>query len=571
MQRTPLTKTDTRFVLFLVALLAYSGVGASDEPQIEAPQYGGTLNVGTVYVTLSALSWDPVDWTWKSNHDFGSVREHLFVADLTKSVGQGGPYRFVNEAHLPEDAIRGELAEKWYWEDPQTLVIKLRRGVMWHGKPGVMAPRELDAEDVLYTFNLIDASPKKSVGNYYDYIDEIEIRDAHTLVFHTNKFNAEWMYRFGYGYQSSIVPVEHARVDPKDWRNVVGTGPFELTNYIQGNMHEYSRRDDYWDHIELSNRSYRLPFVNKVKYRIIKDEATFLTALRTAKIDILESMRWIAVEHMRESTPELKWAKWLAQTGSFISLRLDHEPFKDIRVRRALNLAVNQQEILELFYGGHAELMAYPQHPEFGPYFQPLDEMPDSVRELFTYNPEKARALLKEAGYGEGLSFTIQVCSCSPTNMDLIPLLAKYLEDVGVEIKLQPMEYASFLSAMTTKTHAPGYFMNNGHTNPIATLRKFGSTHTWNPAQFHDLEYDEALLQLAAEADEQKRIALARELTRHLLEQTPYIWLPIQYLYTAWWPWVKNYGGELRAGAVRPGPVYSRLWIDQKMKKEMGF
>ncbi|MDG2277739.1 MAG: hypothetical protein P8L31_07235, partial [Pseudomonadales bacterium] len=101
-----------RFVLLACAVLVAVGVTATERE----PQYGGTLNVGTVYVTLSALSWDPADWTWKSNHDFGAVREHLFVADLSKSVAQGGPYRFVNEAHLPEDAIRGELAESWHWD-----------------------------------------------------------------------------------------------------------------------------------------------------------------------------------------------------------------------------------------------------------------------------------------------------------------------------------------------------------------------------------------------------------------------------------------------------------------------
>ena len=56
-----------------------------------------------------------------------------------------------------------------------------------------------------------------------------------------------------------------------------------------------------------------------------------------------------------------------------------------------------------------------------------------------------------------------------------------------------------------------------------------------------------------------------------VLADAPYIWLPTPYVYTAWWPWVKNYNAELRAGAVRPGPIYARMWIDQDMKKKMGF
>ena len=71
--------------------------------------------------------------------------------------------------------------------------------------------------------------------------------------------------------------------------------------------------------------------------------------------------------------------------------------------------------------------------------------------------------------------------------------------------------------------------------------------------------------------DEAERIKTLRRLTREIMIEAPYIWLPVGYVHSAWWPWVKNYGGELRAGAVRPGPIYSRIWIDRQLKAEMGF
>ena len=159
-------------------------------------------------------------------------------------------------------------------------------------------------------------------------------------------------------------------------------------------------------------------------------------------------------------------------TGQFLAMRVDTKPFDDIRVRRALNLAVNKQEIVKEYYGGNAELFAYPQHPDYLGYFEPLEAMPDSIKELFTYNPEKAKKLLAEAGVPKGFTFKVQVCSCSPDHMDLLPLLAAYFEQVGVKIEIQPMEYGAFLSAMTSKTNAPGYLMSNGHTNPTTTIRK---------------------------------------------------------------------------------------------------
>jgi len=93
----------------------------------------------------------------------------------------------------------------------------------------------------------------------------------------------------------------------------------------------------------------------------------------------------------------------------------------------------------------------------------------------------------------------------------------------------------------------------------------------WNPSQYSDPEYDKKMAAVYLERDEAKRQAMLKEMTREILDKAPYIWLPTPHVFTAWWPWVKNYGGELRAGAVRPGPIYARIWIDQEMKKKMGF
>ena len=265
-----------------------------------APQYGGDLNIGTVYVTLSPLSWDPADWTWKSNHDTGSVREQLFAGDLDKSVRKGGNYPFIADAYLPSGAIRGELAERWHWQDDLTLVIELRRDARFTERPGVMAARPLEAADVVFSYNLIDQSPKR-IATYFDHIRRVYARDRHTVVFEFSEYNAEWMYRFGYGYYSGISPRELGNLDRKDWRNVSGTGPFTLEKYVQANAHIYRRNDDYWGTEAIAGKEYPIPFVDRVIYRIIKDEATFLTALRTGQSDILEAMRWIAVDHLKKN------------------------------------------------------------------------------------------------------------------------------------------------------------------------------------------------------------------------------------------------------------------------------
>ena len=540
--------------------------------QAEKPQYGGTLNIGMVYATLAPLSWDAADWPWKFQQDTGLMYEQLFAADLSKAKRNGGRYSFIPDSWLPSDGIRGELAESWQLkENPPRVEIKLRKGVMYPAKPGVMASRELTAEDVVFSYNRLDKSPKK-IPTYFDHVQKVEATDKHTVVFTFNNYHAEWDYRFGWGYYSGIVPKEVADAGASNWKNANGTGPFMLTDYLQGNAVTFSKNPGYWDKENSGGQAYKLPFVDRIIYRTIKDEATQHAALRTAKLDVLEAIRWSYVDELKKSAPQLKWSRWLGTGGTFLAMRVDTKPFDDVRVRRALNMAVNKQEIVTSYYGGNAELFAYPQHPDYLGYFEPLEAMPDSIKELYVYNPDKAKKLLAEAGFPKGFSFKVQVCACAPDHMDLLPLVAAYLEKVGVKVEIQPLEYGAFLSAMTTKTNAPGYFMLNGHTNPTTTIRKsFVTKQTWNPSQYSDPEYDKKMAVVYQERDENKRQAMLKEMTREIVDKAPYIWLPVGYAYTAWWPWVKNYGGELRAGSERPGPIHARMWVDQEMKKKMGF
>ena len=545
---------------------------ASALAQADKPQYGGTLNIALVYWTLSPLSWDPGDWAWKFGQDTGMVYEQLFAADLSKAKSHGGKYDFVADSWLPSDAIRGELAESWKTLDnPFRVEVKLRKGVMFPDKPGVMKARELVADDVVYSFYRLDKSPKKVAG-YYDHVDKVEAVDKHTVLFTFKNYNAEWDYRFGWGYYSGIVPKEVSDAGAGNWKNVNGTGPFQISDYVQGNAVTFAKNAGYWDKETIGGQANKLPYVDKIVYRTIKDEAATYAALRTGKLDVVESVRWSAVDELKKNAPALKWKKWVDAGGTFMALRTDVKPFDDIRVRRALNIAVNKDEIVKQYYAGNAVLFGYPMHPDYVGYYETLDQMTLSAQELFVYNPDKAKALLAEAGYAKGFSFKVQVCSCSPDHMDLLPLVAAYLDKVGVKLEIQPMDYGAFLSAMTTKTHAAGYFMRNGHTNPTTSIRKsFTTKQFWNPAIYSDPEMDKRMAATVLERDEGKRKILVKLMTRDIVEKAPYIWLPTPIGNTAWWPWVKNYDGELRAGSERPGPIHARMWIDQTMKKKMGF
>lgn len=570
-QETRMTPVRTRIALRCLPLAAALAL-ATGAHAAETPRHGGHLEIINYYPTINALTWDPADFVWKINNDAGHIYESLFAGDLDKAQSRGGKYNFEPDAWLATDAMRGELAESWeVKQDPLRVEITLRKGVMFPAKEGVMAARELTAEDVVYSFERANNSPRKVPG-YFDHVDRAEATGPHSVTFHMNKFNAEWDYRFGYGYYAQIYPREVVEKGISDWRNINGSGPFRLTAYTQGNAARYERNADYWDTTTIGGESYKLPFIDSFTYRTVKDESTQLSLLRTGRVDIMEQIRWSAVDELKKSAPDLQWRRSLMHAGYLLALRNDAKPFDDVRVRRAMNMAVNKQEIVDALYQGNAQKLAFPLHPDYVGYYEPLENMPDSIRALFEYNPDEAKKLLAEAGYPKGFSFKAQVCACNTSHMELMPLLAAYYEQIGVKMEIVPMEYAAYFGAMNASTHTAAYMHQKGHSNPTTALRNsFTKGDPWNVSKWHNEDFEAGMAKVFLEQDETKRQEMMRELSRMALEDAAYVYLPTPYIYRAWWPWVKNYDGELRAGAVKPGPIYARIWIDQDLKKKMGY
>jgi peptide/nickel transport system substrate-binding protein len=136
----------TAKVRSLLAALSAIAAVSSAFAQTEAPKYGGLLSIGTNAPSLAPLSWDPADWNYKTAQDAGFYYDRLFIADFAKAKSQGGPYGFKSDSYLPSDAFKGDLAESWKWlENPLRLEVKLRQGVMFPEKPGVMAARATTA------------------------------------------------------------------------------------------------------------------------------------------------------------------------------------------------------------------------------------------------------------------------------------------------------------------------------------------------------------------------------------------------------------------------------------------
>jgi peptide/nickel transport system substrate-binding protein len=562
-------KIVSAFLLIAIVSLCSGPVAA------EEPHYGGTLKMCNLGAGLNPIAWDNAAWIWKHGHDTGLYMEHLFSGDLQKGPRGTNEYAFQASAWIPPSVMRGELVESFeIIKDPLQIVFHLRKGVYWQEKEGVMKKREFVADDVVYSMNRLKAAPR-AIPTYIDWSDW-EAKDKHTVVAKLSKWNANWGYRFGWGYYDAVQPpeMEKAKGGANQWKNAAGTGPYMITDYKTGHSQTYSKNPDYWDSTKIGGKEYKLPFTDKVTYMIIKDRQSRNSALKTGKIDMHMVVDARDVAELKKSTPDLKWAKYPSTGGFMVSLRMDTKPFDDIRVRRALNLAVNQQEIIDTLLEGDGILVNYPFPPAFKEVYTPYDQLPPSAQELFTYNPEKAKKMLAEAGYPDGFTFKAQINNSSQLGLDIGAMVVGYLAKVGVTLELETMDYPSYMSMMFQKKMGPGYFFSNDHGNPFATIRKnFVTGQTWNPYMFADKYLDETFFKTVEDPNltQEEGFAKMKELAVYAMDKAPAIWLPGGYGYVAYWPWVKNYYGEIRVGAWRPGPIFARIWIDEDLKKKMGY
>ncbi len=373
------------------------------------------------------------------------------------------------------------------------------------------------------------------------------------------------------GFHLKQVPPEMIQKygNMNDWRNSCGTGPFILVDYVTDSSCTLVKNPSYWgkDPIHLENQ---LPYLDSTKILIIPDLSTRLAAMRTAKIDWIDNVVWEDADQLKKTSPQLKYLRYLAGSAAAIHMRVDKPelPFYDIRVRRALNMAVDKKAIAETYYGGNAELLVYPVGPipEFMDMYTPVEKLPESTRELFEYHPDKAKQLLAEAGYPNG--FKTEVV-CYQTQVDLFSIVRDYWAKIGVELKLDLKDYAAWHSILATRSYK---YMHSYGVNGFQPFVQTTTTpgNVYNASIVNDPRINEAKKAIdEAFFDEAKRRQVVREIAPYILAQAFEVQLPGVYIHTFWQPWVKGYNGEYNLGYAHYNDIAKYLWVDQDLKEKM--
>ncbi|ARQ08327.1 peptide ABC transporter substrate-binding protein [Rhizobium etli] len=313
--------------------------------------------------------------------------------------------------------VQPQLAKSWEISaDGLTYTFKLRTGVKFHDGEAFDAPAAKFALDRARGANSVN--PQK---RFFASIASIETPDAETLVLHLSAPTGSLIYWLGWPASIMVAPksAETDKVTP------IGTGPFKFASWMKGDRVELVRNGDYWNK-EASAK------LDKVTFRFIADPQAQAAALKSGDLDAFPE--FAAPELMSSFDGETRLITKVGNTELKVVAGMNNakKPFNDKRVRQALMMAIDRQTVIDGAWSG----LGTP----IGSHYTPNDPGYKDMTGVLPYDVEKAKALLAEAGYPNGFTFTIK----SP-QMAYAPRSAQVMQamfaEIGVTMNIEPTEF----------------------------------------------------------------------------------------------------------------------------------
>ena len=443
------------------------------------------------------------------------------------------PLRSVETA----DTIIGELAERWAWRDgDRTLVFFLRKDVRWHdGRP-------FSSHDVKVTFDLVREAPEAPARlrvnprkDWYANVAAVEAPDPHTVVFHLRRPQPSLLPMLATGYGA----VYAAHVPPERYRTeCVGTGPFRLREWRRGAFIDYVKNPDYF----VKDR----PYLDGLRYLIIADRRTRMTALQTGQVDAAFPTEWSRglAEELTRAVPRLTLTVASANVYDNLVFNVTRPPFDDPRVRRAVSHAVDRRALVAAVHQGGAVLgaaMAPPPHGVWGLAQADLAGWPGYGRA--EDDKATARRLLTEAGYDPSRPLRVEMVTRNiPGYLDLSAFVIDELRKVGVEATLRPVESGQLSSLLSRgEFQMASNLTGLAPDDPDANLyENFGCGSPRNYARHCSDILTRLIEEQSREPDGARRLALVHAAQRRIEEEAARPILAWRLTYYVAWPHVRN-------------------------------
>jgi peptide/nickel transport system substrate-binding protein len=399
-----------------------------------------------------------------------------------------------------------KLATSWEAINDTTWVFHLRKGVKFHnGEP-------FDAEAVKFNIErVLDPAQKAKRRTYFTFIDRVEVVDPYTVKIIT-KYPAGFAIA-NLGFAMSIHPPKYVKEKGKSYvaSHPVGTGPFKFVRWLKDQEIVLEANEDYWD---------GPPQIRTLIFKPIPEDGTRVAALMAGDVDIAKNIPFHLTPMINKSKRSrvLETPSGLTVNVFFDTLK-EGSPMQDKRVRQAINYGVDNKAIIEKILGGYGKAVGSPLNPAHFGYSPKIKPYP--------YDPEKAKALLKEAGYGSGLSLTLN----SPSgrfqkDKEFAEAVAGQLAKIGVNVKVVVWEWGNYIKKLYSAEGAgPMYTRGWGASFDGDAVVSPNFQCGVKRSKYCNKELDALLAEARSSLDVAKREKLYEKIGLFLREEAPCLWM----------------------------------------------
>lgn len=431
--------------------------------------------------------------------DVATLDPHKFNGMFTRSVGF---WIFDVLVMNGQDGLpKPELAKEWKRVDDNTWEFKLVDNAKFHnGEP-------FNADAVVYSFQRMQTDEfKKFNALFYETpFKELKKIDDYTVQIITEKPFNDLLWYLGRTF--IVAPKYYSEVSSEEAAmKPVGTGPFKFVEWV---------KDDHLTVVANEEYFQGAPLVKNAMVKVIPEASQRLNELTTGNVDLITNLPADLAQQANSDVSRL--VPYMSLRKMHLNLQLKNPILANPKVREALQYGVDRQTIIDTLLGGATEpLQSTVNPPNNDPSLVP-----------YPYDFEKAKALLKEAGYENGFEITFQTTADAfGSDKDISQLVAQDLEKLGIKVNLEVIEENKLWELLETHDHPGIMFLGLGTYNlPIKELNTFYSTDIDNAGNYVSAEYDAAVDALKVETDEAKRkesMYLAQQI---LWKDMPWVYL----------------------------------------------
>lgn len=442
-----------------------------------------------------------------------------------------------------DGAIVGDLAAEFGFVDDLTYEVRLHRGVTFHDGS------TLTPDDVAFSFDRIqDEKTAATDVSLYTDVERVRAVGDDRVVFHLKQPNVVLPFALASG-NSPVVSRKWIESGADTLTTTMGTGPFRLVERVPGVSLTLKRFDDYFED--------GLPRLNGVVFVPMADDYARVTALRSAVVDFID---YVPATHL-DVLKKARGVEIASDTTfgfGYLGFVLGRKEVRDLRVRQAFAYGIDREAVLQTAFLGHGEAMAGGLIPK-----GMLGHDPDLMTR-YTYDPERARSLLRKAGVSSPLDLTMVTTSAYSVIDRPAQGVLPSLRDSGIDPALVRQEWLTFrktVEARTYPAHAWGTSITYGDPDALTSL--VGSTSPQAQyEQFSDDRIDSLLSQGRRERDRGKRADIYHEIESRLLDLLPWTYTVRRVQAEAMRDYVRGYSHP-KAGAWSQTSLRS-TWLERR-------